>query len=350
MTAAEYWLPKILFALTVSLTLLIGFCARPLGEALGVIDHPDSCRKLHAAPTPLVGGIAILLPLLVWVASAMIINPQIDNRLVLAVLLSGAGVGTVGFWDDQSDTKPLARTALLLVFLAVAFLVDPKLVAQVMRWGDFPPTEIDLLPYLLLMGLTCIGLVNAVNMADGQSGLVTGMFVIWSACLASIGGGAIVLVASAVCAAAVCVFAFNLTGKLFLGNCGSYGVTFVLGLLTAAAHVKGFVSLETVVVWFFLPVIDCLRLAISRPLSGRSPFAPDRNHLHHRLQAAFGAPKALAIYLGAVALTSLVATLLPHTALICVVALLVFYYGLIRVADPAPGPAQAASGAGASRG
>lgn len=335
MTRAMAWGPELFFAMTLSSALFIGLYARQLGETLGVIDLPDCHRKFHRAPTPLVGGIAILLPLLIWLTGIVFLYPHIDVKLVLAILCSGTGAGTIGFWDDRSNARPLARTALLLVSLGVAFLIDPNLVAQVMRWGDFPPTEITVLPYLLLMGLTCIGLVNAVNMADGQSGVVTGMFVLWSACLAMVGGGSVAIIASAICAAAVCVFVFNLMGKLFLGNCGSYGVTFVLGLLTAAAHVKGNVSLETVIVWFFIPVMDCLRLAVSRPLQGQSPFASDRNHFHHRLQAKFGPARALAVYLSAVVASSLLATLIPQAALFCIIGLTAVYFALLRATDPA---------------
>lgn len=334
--AADIWFPDLLFVLSLSVTLVIGFNARPLGEALRVIDHPDSYRKLHHAPTPLVGGIAILLPLLIWVTGATIFYPKIDVRLVLAVLLSGAGVGIVGFWDDKSCTRPMARTSLLLVFLAVAFVIDPHLIARVMRWGDFQPTAIEAWPYFLLMALTCVGLINAVNMADGQSGVVSGMFIIWSGCVAATGGGSIAAIAIIICAAATGVFVFNLLGKLFLGNCGSYGVTFVLGLLTAAAHVQGKVSLETVMVWFFIPVTDCLRLAISRPLRGQSPFQGDRDHFHHRLQDRFGAHRALAIYLGAVVVSSVLATWLPAAALFCLVGLSVFYFSLAWFIDLLP--------------
>ena len=57
---------------SLALALLILSLAQPLGAALGVIDHPDTERKLHARPTPLIGGIAMMLPLLIWTALGLV--------------------------------------------------------------------------------------------------------------------------------------------------------------------------------------------------------------------------------------------------------------------------------------
>jgi UDP-GlcNAc:undecaprenyl-phosphate GlcNAc-1-phosphate transferase len=126
---------------------------------------------------------------------------------------------------------------------------------------------------------------------------------------------------------------FNLRGKLFLGDCGSYGVTFALGLLVALAHARGEVPLETVIVWFFIPVADCLRLLISRPLRGMSPFESDRDHFHHRLEDKLGKNQGLATYAATVAVSSLVATLDPRFALVCLCVLSAFYFSFAWLTD-----------------
>jgi len=207
----------------------------------------------------------------------------------------------------------------------------------------------------LLMSVAAIGLVNAANMADGQNGLLTGMFAIWALCLS--------LVASAdsycplvLLGASLIVFAFNLPGRLFLGDCGSYGVTFVIAMLSIRAHAVGALTVATVVAWFFIPVVDCLRLMISRRLSGRSPLSADRDHFHHRLEAKLGASNAVAIYLGTVAVTSILAAVIPEIALVCIAALVVFYTVCIWLTaegrpqpqivyrfDRAPNPVQSAT-------
>lgn len=161
-------------------------------------------------------------------------------------------------------------------------------------------------------------------MTDGQNGLLTGLFLIWAICLSLVSS------AESYCSlillgAAAIVFLFNLPGRLFLGDCGSYGVTFVIAILSIRAHASGAVTVATVIAWFFVPVTDCLRLMITRRLSGRSPLSADRDHLHHRLQASFGTNAALAIYLGAVAGTAIVAAALPAVAPLSIAALVIFY-------------------------
>jgi UDP-GlcNAc:undecaprenyl-phosphate/decaprenyl-phosphate GlcNAc-1-phosphate transferase len=327
-------LPGLVLFAALALTLIVCVNARPIGQWASVIDHPDEGRKRHAVATPLVGGIAIVLPLAVWAAAALLMHIAPDRPLLFAVLLCGAGMGLIGFADDQSSTAPLSRTLSLLVFLAIAFVVDPSLISHSLNWGSFDATPIGAWPYYLLMAVTSVGIVNAVNMADGQNGVVTSMFVIWAGCLALIGGDTVSAIAIVILVAAAAVFCFNLMGRLFLGDCGTYGVTFALGLLVAAVHAQGRVSLETIVVWFFIPVMDCLRLLISRPLRGRSPFEADRDHLHHRLQDKLGIHLGLATYAGAVALSSLTATLAPRFALVCLTVLTAFYFSFAWLTDP----------------
>lgn len=318
----------------IAVSLLICLNARTIGQRLKLIDAPDDTRKHHREPTPLVGGIAIVIPLTLWLCAALTFFPSGDLALQTVLLLCGLGVSLVGFADDQSNTLPLGRTLSLLVFLSVAFVVDPAFIAPVLKWGSFMPTEIPLWAYGAIMAVAAVGLVNAVNMADGQNGIVSGMFVIWSACLWIVTKGSVdacvILLATSLIA-----FLFNLRGKLFLGNCGSYGGTFIFALLTIWAHAKGLVSVETITVWFFVPVADCLRLIIARPLQGRSPLEADRDHFHHRVQAKLGPRYSLSTYIGVVAVTSVVASLAPHLALVCIVILSAFYFSFAWLTDSA---------------
>jgi len=298
--------------------------AQWLGRHLFVIDVPDAERKRHAEPTPLVGGIAILTALMIWQLGELYLFPTGNVAVQKVLLFCGAGVAVMGFIDDQTPTYPLVRLLSLLIFVGIAFTIDPSLVATGLNWTSGISTAMPAWGYLALMSVSVVGLVNAANMADGQNGLLTGLFLIWALCLTLVSSGEsfcplILLGASAI------VFFFNLPGRLFLGDCGSYGVTFVIAILTIRAHAGGALTVATVIVWFFIPVTDCLRLMITRRSSGRSPLSADRDHFHHRLEAKCGTHSALALYLGAVAVTSITAAALPDHAVICIAVLAVFY-------------------------
>jgi UDP-GlcNAc:undecaprenyl-phosphate GlcNAc-1-phosphate transferase len=299
------------------------------------MDFPDHQRKSHRQPTPLVGGMAILLSLLVWLAGAVLTDVYKDQQFASMLMLCGAGVGLAGFADDQTSTTPLSRILALLVFLGVAVALAPGLIAHSLNWGSFEPTPLHPALYSALIALTAAGIVNAVNMADGQNGLVPSLFVIWSLCLVLTGDENIAIIAQTIAVASVVVLCFNVRGKLFLGDCGSYGVTFVLGLLALAAYARGRITIETVTVWFYIPVIDCLRLMITRRMHGRSPFAPDTNHFHHRLQAKLGEQSGLAAYIACVALSSVVAVAAPRFALVSLIILTAIYFSFAFLTDDA---------------
>jgi UDP-GlcNAc:undecaprenyl-phosphate GlcNAc-1-phosphate transferase len=249
--------------------------------------------------------------------------------MALAELICGGGAALVGFVDDRSPVSPAARLVALLALTLGALVIDPELLPAAFNWGHLPPTPV--VPWLCaaLVALGMAGFVNAVNMADGQDGCVAGMFVIWAGCILLAGAGATTGLVTILLATSLAVLAFNLRGKVFLGGAGAYGVTFVFGLVILELHNRGIVTAETIIVWFFVPVVDCLRLMIARPLQGRSPFDADRNHLHHRLHRRFGDNTGLAIYLGVVAVSSVIAVRMPDYAPECLAALACIYAGLI---------------------
>ena len=311
-------------ALFVSLLILIN--ARVIGETLQIMDHPDAIRKRHAHVTPLVGGLAIMVPMVLWAGATLFWESALDMRLLQVVLLCGGGATLVGYADDQSSTSPSSRLLMLFLLSGMAVVVDPELIPVQLNWGDFEPTALPAWFAIVFVAVATAGYVNAVNWADGQNGVVTGMFVIWAACLMIVTGGSTANIAVAMFETAVVTFLFNMAGRVFLGDAGTYGVAFVFAILAISAHNRWGVSVETIVVWFFIPVMDCLRLIVTRARQGLAPSDADRDHFHHRLQDRIGKTAGLCTYLGVVGTSSLLASVRPHLALVCMVVLAAFYF------------------------
>src|SRR3984957_7995773 len=148
----------------VLLTVAICLFARPIGERLGAVDVPDSPPKTPPDPTPLVGGIAIMVPLAVWATIRLALKDGPPDGLELAILLCGGGVAIVGFMDDQHMISPIGRLILLAIFSYVALRLDPQLFVHRINtstWGSFaPPPALSIsLTVLALMGFS-----SAVNM------------------------------------------------------------------------------------------------------------------------------------------------------------------------------------------
>jgi UDP-GlcNAc:undecaprenyl-phosphate GlcNAc-1-phosphate transferase len=308
----------------VSLLILVN--ARSIGEFLGVMDHPDTGRKRHTQVTPLVGGIAIIGGLAAWAGASLIWTNGLGTNLAHAILLCGVGATLVGYSDDQSSTSPSSRILSLFLLSTIAMVIDPSLIPTQLVWGSFDPTALPRWFAFIFVTVAMAGYVNAVNMADGQDGVVTGMYAIWAACLLIVTGGTAAAISQVLLETVLATFLFNMAGRVFLGDSGTYGVTFVFGLLAIEAHNRWGVTAETITVWFFIPVMDCIRLMISRALQGQVPSSADRNHFHHRLQDRVGLSLGLAIYLGVVGTAAVVASLFPHLALLCMVLLAAFYF------------------------
>jgi len=102
---------------------------------------------------------------------------------------------------------------------------------------------------------------------------------------------------------------FNLSGKVFLGDAGTYGLSVILGLIALYSYNVGFATFpaDAVALMFLIPVADTLRLIVARGIKGRSPFSPDREHLHHILLSLVSWHWALTIYLALVGVPSLIA-------------------------------------------
>jgi len=307
---------------------LICLKATPIGRRLGVLDHPDNVRKQHKRATPQVGGISVILGLMLWISASTLFTGLQLHGLLVPILLCGTGVAIVGFTDDQNGMSPLARLAFLTVFVLIAFVLDSELIASKLNTVLFSAVPIPIWGYIVLMLVASLGIVNAVNMADGQDGVAAGMFVIWSACLVYLTTGPIRAIAAVLHVLCLVFLVFNLRprNKVFLGDCGSYGITFIIGMIAVLLHAKGVAAIETILVWFFIPMVDCLRLLVVRAKNGNSPFLADRDHFHHRLEQRFGKRLALVSYLGAVAGTSAMSTILPHWAPICLCILTGFYF------------------------
>jgi UDP-GlcNAc:undecaprenyl-phosphate GlcNAc-1-phosphate transferase len=318
-------------ALMVAILILTN--ANVIGEKLDILDHPDSFRKRHTQVTPLVGGLAIMVPLVLWCGLMLAVGLPPDQKLLMAIGLCGAGATLVGYADDQNSTSPSSRLLSLFLLATIAMIIDPALVPDSLNWGSFAPTALPQWFAFIFIALAMAGFVNAVNMADGQNGVVLGMYTIWAGCLMLITGGTTALTAQVLFELAFVTFLFNMTSRVFIGDSGSYGVSFVFGLLAIRAHNSWNVSAETIAVWFGIPILDCLRLMVSRALQGQVPSDADRDHFHHRLQDRVGKNYGLAIYLGVVGVSSLVASLAPHLSLVCLVVLAGFYFSFAWLAN-----------------
>ena len=330
------------------IALLIGANADRIAGRLGLLDYPDTDggRKRHAKVTPLVGGLAVAI---VSVAAALIVRAALPPPTLHLAWLAGAVtvMFTIGAIDDRFHLSPILRLGAAMAVLGLVINEVPDFSLAFVRFSGQPA--------LWLLGwigpgftlLCLLGLLNAVNLADGKNGIVAGMGLVWTVVIAAHMPAAMLPLLAAVGVALLVIGGFNMAGRLFLGDGGCYAISTLFGLLAIYAYNHDFEAMraDDVAVIFAIPVFDTVRLMTVRILRRRSPFEGDRDHLHHHLYEWVGWPKGLAVYLAMVALPNAGALIWPGTGLFWLLASLAIYVGILAYArqsakKTAPRPAE----------
>ena len=263
------------------LTTLI-FCpvAERIAWRIGAIDVPRDWRRMHTKSIPRCGGLALFA----GVAMGTLFL-QREPTVLATALAGGVILLAVGVVDDAYSLP--------------AWL---KLTAQV--WAALMTVlRLGIGNGIFTLGavLWVIAMTNAHNFIDGLDGLFGGTAATEGLALAGLyavaGDGALsvpCLVLAAVCGA---FLTRNLPpAKLFAGDCGSGSIGFLLGVLSLPAFENGSWWLGTLapLLIFAYPLTDLVTAVTRRILRGKSPFAADKAHLHHRI-CAIGVPKSLCV-------------------------------------------------------
>jgi UDP-GlcNAc:undecaprenyl-phosphate GlcNAc-1-phosphate transferase len=317
------------------LALATGWLAAPLGKLLGLLDWPDTDggRKRHGKVTPLVGGLALTVAALLPAVLGWLTGPAVLAHDLGWLAFCVGAMFLIGVSDDKFQLSPVVRLMGALVVLVLVISRVPDFALAFLYFGGGERL------WLLSVGgagftLICLlGLLNAVNMADGKNGVVIGQGLIWSGVLAVHLPEPFWPVLAAAAGALAGLMWANMHGRLFLGDGGSYAVSSLFGLLAVLTYNQSFEvwHADDVALLFALPVLDTIRLVAVRLARRRSPFEGDRDHLHHHLYAQLGWPMGLWVYLALVALPNAAALLMPGTGWLWLALTTIIFAAIIRL-------------------
>ncbi len=306
----------LLYAFSAALSVAICVFAERIGDYLGVIDAPDGKRKIHSRRTPLVGGLAVVLPLALAGVSLAINTGDVAfyGTLTAAIVAHFA----IGFVDDHRGLPPLLRLAgCVATVLAVVTLMPPLLIGSLDF--SFLASAVPLGAAGVLFTVVCIvGLTNALNMADGQNGVVAGLSLIWALLLFAYAPAELHALLAVLAIGLAITLAFNLRGRVFLGDSGTYGISAILAataIYSYNADPSAFRA-DAVMLLFLVPVVDCLRLIATRIPRYGTAFVGDRNHLHHIFLRLMSPRAALLCYWALVGVPSVLALVAPEVTLL----------------------------------
>ena len=321
---------------------------REIAPRIGLTDNPDGHRKLHGRSTPLGGGVAIYLTTAIILGTLWAIpshlrttdNPAttasgveksaveksgaansdetaaktLDNRrqasrerysadirsklkedchALPGLLLAGLVIVIVGLFDDTRGlpgrVKLLGQTAAVCILLYNGLCIKNIGILGFefsLGWFAYPLTM-----------LWMLGAINALNLLDGIDGLATMLGIILSCTIAAmaavIGHYGVVIIAMVFASSLLGFMRFNFPpATIFLGDTGSMLIGLMVGSMAIFASLKdpetGTVLLAAPVAVWTIPFFDVTAAIVRRKLTGRSIYATDRGHLHHRLLHMLG--------------------------------------------------------------
>lgn len=257
-----------------------------LAHHIGLMDFANA-RKRHGNPVPLVGGLSIYVSML-FIASIFSFAGDF-----LWLILATSVVVVTGAVDDAIGLGIRLRL-VLLSFSAGMMLIEYPLSINTLDLGFIQfPTNNSWMGVALTI-LAVVGLSNAFNLSDGIDGLASGLALLCLACLALtlFFTTASIKHLHWILALSASIFTFLMVNlsltplrKVFLGDAGSLLLGFLLGwtlIFYSQDSVNSFHPMAGL--WCTtLPVFDTLAVILNRIRRGRSPFTPDRNHLHYIL-------------------------------------------------------------------
>jgi UDP-N-acetylmuramyl pentapeptide phosphotransferase/UDP-N-acetylglucosamine-1-phosphate transferase len=282
------------------LTALIVPVVRHFGLRWGVVDTPDP-RKHHTRPMVRLGGIGIvagfsLALAITWAAGGFAQLPPAKDQLIWTTLAGALCYFAIGLADDLFALPPLPRLAGQVAVAIAVWSQGVRIgsidLPQLLGGGD----TVLVLPEPLSLAATLIwlvGITNAINWLDGLDGLAAGVSGIAAVGLLSVSFSlhqpAAGLLAAALAGACLGFLRHNFNpARIFMGDGGSYFLGFTLAAISIVGPAKGLtsVSLLLPLLILSLPLADMSAVIMGRLSEGRSPFYPDRRHLHHRLLRA----------------------------------------------------------------
>jgi UDP-GlcNAc:undecaprenyl-phosphate GlcNAc-1-phosphate transferase len=275
----------------------VSFLLTPLVRRLAIrfdaVDLPGH-RRVNTAPVPRGGGVAVAAAFILVTLGLLVVNTaapfmsvpaSVDGDALVGLLLGGALAAAFGVVDDALDLRARwqfgGQLGLAVFAIAFGFVVD-------FVNNPFGPDRIRFVgPYAI--GFTVLwiaGMINSINFIDGLDGLSSGIGLIAAVTLG------VISLTPQVGQPLVAVLCFALAGSLlgflrwnfhpasiFVGTSGVMFIGYTLALLSILGTAKVAVAMLVLGV----PIIDAFWIIVRRLVQGRSPFSPDRGHLHHRL-------------------------------------------------------------------
>ncbi|MBM3916495.1 MAG: undecaprenyl/decaprenyl-phosphate alpha-N-acetylglucosaminyl 1-phosphate transferase [Sphingomonadales bacterium] len=254
-------------------------------------------RSSHSVHVPSFGGVTFYV---VFIIAISIAEQFFMIGRAVYLVPTATIIFMIGLKDDLTGISPSNKIMAQIIATTLLFLsTDFQIMDLHGFFGLHHTSPIIVVP---LSYAVVIFFTNAFNLIDGIDGLASSLAVFYFAVFACIFGILKDWAFVSVCVCLVGVFIaflrYNLSSdkKIFMGDTGSLFIGFILVAFVVhlmASDFSGKLKLKDanfgvfLIALLFVPILDSIRVFIARSIDGRSPFSPDRNHIHHLLMDRF---------------------------------------------------------------
>lgn len=257
-----------------------------------LVDNPDA-RKLQRRPIPNLGGPAVFFGIIIGLCSSQTMFHSPNAFMLMAAMLV---MLYTGIMDDILGLTPRLRFVIeILIICWLMYVNRASINCFYNLWG------VDTIPMWISYPLTifaCVGIINAINLIDGVNGLSSGFCfmasVVFAIMFYNLNNIVMMTIAVSAAGAIIPFFLHNVFGyntRMFIGDSGTLVIgtmmsMFVISILNEnivcyAYMYKGLGMIPFTLAVLSIPVFDTLRVMTTRILNKKSPFSPDKTHLHH---------------------------------------------------------------------
>lgn len=253
-----------------------------------LLDLPNN-RTVHEDGTPRLGGLAIFAGF----ASAITIFGDFSNKqAAFQQIMAGCILlFFVGLKDDIAPITAFKKFFIQVLSAGIVVFLGDVRITHLHGFLDVFLLQNDGLSYAFTF-MMIIAITNSINLIDGLNGLAGSIVVVVSVCFGFLFfnmNSTLTVMSFALTGAFIGFLRYNMfSGKIFMGDSGSLVGGFVISILciqfleSDVADVSLPVAHVCISI-MIIPLFDTLRVFVLRSIQGKSPFTPDKNHVHHKL-------------------------------------------------------------------
>lgn len=267
-----------------------------------LVDHPN-LRKQHIKSIPILGGVSIFVSAVFALSLTSLLlysypNVDLDFKIVFGLFSAVSLMVFFGLKDDIFEVSPLEK--VIFQIITALFVIIVCEIRIINFDGLFGVYELPTVFSHVFSVFSFVIIINAFNLIDGIDGLSASVGLIGTICFGVfffLNDQVIqALIMFCYSGALTSFLIFNFKKRLFLGDNGSMslGVVIAFGVFSVITSTNGanlvggtgyFLNNASVIVLALIsfPLLDTIRIFCVRLINGKSPFMPDRNHLHHHL-------------------------------------------------------------------